>query len=150
MDDPYPVIRQDHTTLLSDAERRSDRPSPHRRPRLGLVAGAVVAVVLVGAGTVYWLHAHHFETTDDAFVEAHVTQIAPQVAGRLIALRFTDNEHVTAGRTLALIDPRDYQAKLDQARAQEGNAAADLQQAKAQLGVEQANVDQSRANVAVA
>ena len=61
-------------------------------------------MVLVGAGTIYWLHTRNFETTDDAFIDAHVTQMAPQVAGRVIALNFADNEHVTAGRTLVLID----------------------------------------------
>ncbi len=51
---------------------------------------------------------------------------------------------------LLTIDPRDYQAKLDQARAQQASAAAQLQQMQAQLAVQQANVDQAKANVSVA
>jgi membrane fusion protein (multidrug efflux system) len=96
------------------------------------------------------LHARHFETTEDAFVDAYVTQMAAQVAGRVIALEFSVNAQVTAGRPLVLNDPRDHQAKVDQAKAQQRRAVAGLEEAKAQLVVEQANVDQSRANVAVA
>jgi membrane fusion protein (multidrug efflux system) len=149
MNDPYPFSGHDRTTWLSDAERQS-KPPPHWKRWLGLVAGVGIAAVLLGAGISYWLHARHFETTDDAFIDVYVTQMAPQVAGRIIALEFSDNAHVTAGRPLVLIDQRDYRAKVDQAKAQQGNAVAGLEEAKAQLVVEQANVDQSRANVAVA
>ena len=84
----------------------------------------VVGLAVIGAGVVWWLHARQFVTTDDAFVDGYVTQMAPQVAGRVTALQFADNEHVTAGQVLVLIDPRDYQAKLDQAKAQRANAEA--------------------------
>jgi membrane fusion protein, multidrug efflux system len=59
--------------------------------------------------------------------------MALQVAGRVMALKFADNEHVTAGQTLVLIDPRDYQVKVDQAKAQQSNAVAGQQQAGANL-----------------
>jgi membrane fusion protein (multidrug efflux system) len=110
----------------------------------------VAALAIMGAGTAYWLHARHFATTDDAFVDGYVTQLAPQVAGRVIALLFTDNQHVQVGQKLVLIDPRDFQVKLDQVKAQHANAQAGLQQARAQLAVQQANLDQARANVRVA
>jgi membrane fusion protein (multidrug efflux system) len=64
-------------------------------------------------------------------------------------LLFDDNQHVVAGQVLVQLDPRDYQAKLDQARAQQASAAASVQQAQAQVIVQQANVDQAAANVIV-
>ena len=81
---------------------------------------------MIVGGTLYWLNARHFETTDDAFVDAYTTQIAPRVAGQVTKLLFADNQHVAAGQTLLLIDPRDYQAKLDQAKAQQASAEASL------------------------
>ncbi len=114
------------------------------------IAAALVALGLIVVGTIYWLHARNFETTDDAFVDGYVTEMAPQVAGRVLELQFADNEHITAGQTLVLIDPRDYQAKLDQVTAQRANAEASVAQAHAQLAVQRANLDQSRANVQVA
>jgi membrane fusion protein (multidrug efflux system) len=83
-------------------------------------------------------------------VDGYVTQMAPQVAGRVTSLKFVDNEHVQAGQTLVLIDPRDYQVRLDQAKAQRANAEAATQQATAQYSMQQANLDQARANVTVA
>ncbi len=150
MDDIYPVSARDRATWQSDAERQADRRPPRWRRTFGIALAAIVVVALLGAGTLYWLHARHFESTDDAFVDGYVTQMAPQVAGRVIALKFADNEHVNSGQTLVLIDPRDYQVKVDQAKAQQSNATAMRQQADAQLAVQQANVDQARANVTVA
>ncbi|MDR3534631.1 MAG: HlyD family secretion protein [Rhodopila sp.] len=117
---------------------------------LGFTIGAIVLAVLIVGGTRYWLQSRHFESTDDAFVDAYTTQIAPRVAGQVTKLLFADNEHVAAGQTLLLIDPRDYQAKLDQAKAQQASAEATLQQAQAQVVVQQASVDQAAANVRVA
>jgi hypothetical protein len=61
--------------------------------------------MLIGAGTVFWLHARHFESTDDAFIDGYVTQTAPQVAGRVTKLLFVveletlrqDRERLLAG-----------------------------------------------------
>jgi len=104
---------------------------------------------LIGAGIAYWLHARHFESTDDAFIDGYVTQMASRVSGQVTDLKFADNQHVTAGQTLVGIDPRDYQVRLDQAKAQRANATAVSRQARAQFGVQQASLDQSTANVRV-
>jgi membrane fusion protein (multidrug efflux system) len=109
----------------------------------------VLLAVAVG-GTRYWLNARHFETTDDASIDSYTTQMASRVAGQVTRLLFADNQHVEAGQVLLLIDPRDYQAKLDQVRGQQASAEATLQQAQAQVSVQQASVDQAAANVRVA
>jgi membrane fusion protein, multidrug efflux system len=163
MDDPHPVPYRDDAAYSDDdapASRYADGPrdsvvrQPARRPfwrrPLGIALGIAVVVLLIGGGVLYWLHARHFETTDDAFIDGYVTQMAPRVAGQVTALNFTDNQHVTAGQTLLQIDPRDYQVKLDQAQAQRANAEAGVRQAQAQLAVQQANLDQAEANVRVA
>ena len=149
MDDLYPVSGRDQGTWQSQAERSEHRRSRGRRPLY--VGLAIVAVIVVAVCvTLYWLSARHYESTDDAFIDGDVTQMAPQVAGRVLALKFADNEHVTAGQTLVLIDPRDYQVKLEQAQAQRANAEAALQEAQAQVALHQANLDQSHANVQIA
>jgi membrane fusion protein, multidrug efflux system len=117
---------------------------------LGLGIGALLILAMIVCGFVYWLDARHFETTDDAFVDSYTTQMAPRVAGQVTKLLFADNDHVSAGQTLLLVDPSDYQAKLDQAKAQQASAEATLTQARAQVAVQQANVDQVTANVRVA
>jgi membrane fusion protein, multidrug efflux system len=138
-----------------DIPRDTARTSQSRRSGrlkriIGFGAGAVVLVVLVVGGVLYWLNARRFTSTDDAFVDAYTTQMAPRVAGQVTRLMFADNQHVSAGQTLLLIDPRDYQAKLDQAQAQQASAEASLRQAHAQVLVQQAAVDQAGANVRMA
>jgi membrane fusion protein (multidrug efflux system) len=117
---------------------------------LGLSFGATVILAMIGGGIWYWLSTRNFVSTDDAFIDAYTTQVAPRVAGQVTKLLFADNEHVAAGQTLLLIDPRDFQAKLDQAKAQQASAEASLSQAQAQVAVQQASIDQARANVRVA
>jgi membrane fusion protein (multidrug efflux system) len=149
MDDLHPIENHDRATWQSEAEKQSEH-KPRWRRAFGLVLAAVVAAALVAAGVVWWLSARHFESTDDAFIDGYVTQMASQVSGRVAHLLFVDNQHVAAGQILLRIDPRDYQVKLDQEKAQRVNALAMLQQADAQTVVQQANVDQADANVRVA
>src|SRR4051794_12519628 len=102
-----------------DASRRTQRPV---KRLLGLAFGVLVLIALAVGGTLYWLQVRNFETTDDAAVDAYTTQMASRVAGQVTKLLFTDNQHVAAGQVLLLIDPRDQQARLDQAHAQQASA----------------------------
>jgi len=114
-----------------------------------LIALAVLAGLIVG-GTLYWLDARQYESTDDAFVDGHMSQVASQVAGRVLRLAVDDNQKVAAGDTLLEIDGRDYQVRLDQARAQVLQQKAQAEQVRAQLGMQQASIDQGLAQVRLA
>jgi membrane fusion protein (multidrug efflux system) len=148
MDDMTRQMEHEHAGDAAPGSPAPEKPGRLKRV-LGLIAGGIVLVALIAGGTLYWLNARHFETTDDAFVDAYTTQVAPRVAGQVTKLLFADNQHVSAGQTLLLIDPSDYQARLDQASAQQASAEASLQQARAQVFVQQSNVDQAAANVRV-
>jgi membrane fusion protein, multidrug efflux system len=144
--------------MTRELQRRDTQPDDVRRPPkrgnlkrvLGIGFGATLILAMIGGGIWYWLSTRDFATTDDAFIDSYTTQVAPQVAGQVTKLLFADNDHVAAGQTLVLIDPRDFQAKLDQARAQQASAEASLSQAEAQVAVQQASIDQAQANVRVA
>ena len=119
-----------------------------RRRRLYLGTAAALCVL---AGTVYYYRfIAPYESTDDAFVETHVTPIAPQVAGRVAQLLVADNQEVSQGDVLVQIDPRDFQTKLDQERASRAAAQSRLAQARAQFTVDQARIEQEKANVIAA
>jgi membrane fusion protein (multidrug efflux system) len=111
-------------------------PSTHarrvKRP-LVLALAALAAVVLVGVGWWYYEVAAPYETTDDAFIEGHVISISPKVAGHVLRLHVTDNQEVQAGDLLVEIDPRDFEARLAQARA--ALAAATAKHRAAQISV---------------
>ena len=91
-----------------------------------LMAGAAV-VALAGAawaGFDYWTVGRYLVSTDDAYVQADNTTIAPKVSGYLSAVLVGDNEPVKAGQVLARIDSRDYAVALDQAKADVAAALA--------------------------
>ncbi len=112
----------------------------------------------------YWLHSRHYESTDDAFIEGHVTALAPQVPGVVLKVYIDDNQKVTKGQLLVEIDPRDYrrdstaQAALEAARSRrktadvnveltQTTATADLDVANAGLKIADSAVISARTGV---
>jgi membrane fusion protein (multidrug efflux system) len=87
--DPPQRDTRDIGDWQSPSEDTRDLARDTRRRDLGFMIGGIVAVILVTGGVLYWLHARHYESTDDAFVDGNTTQMAPQVAGRVTALLFT-------------------------------------------------------------
>lgn len=81
--------------------------------RMLFAGGAVVLAAIVGL----FVYFHNRETTDDAQVDGHITPMASKVYGRVEQVLVEDNQPVKAGQVLVKIDPRDYQAALDQAKA---------------------------------
>jgi membrane fusion protein (multidrug efflux system) len=97
-------------------------PAFTSHPRFRLVAGALL-LVLAGVAVWLWLTSGR-ESTDDAQVDAHVTQIAARVGGTIVNVPVADNQHVQTGAILVELDPRDYQVALDKARAELADAEA--------------------------
>jgi len=96
-------------------------PAPGRS-RLPLIGGAVLLIALI-AGAWAWVSAGK-QSTDDAQVEGHITQLATRVGGTVVEVSVADNQHVEAGTVVARIDPRDYQVAVDRARAELADAEA--------------------------
>lgn len=117
---------------------------------------ALVLALLAGTATIvyyghdYWTNGRYLETTDDAYVKADSTIIAPKVSGYIAKVLVGDNEKVKAGQTLAKIDDRDFKAALDQARADVSAGEASVRNIDAQLELQQPIIEQSTADVAAA
>jgi len=90
--------------------------------RIRILAGALVVAAL-GVAVWLWLTAGR-ESTDDAQVDAHVTQIAPRISGTVTKVAVKDNQLVDAGAVLVELDPRDYQVAVDKTRAELADAEA--------------------------
>jgi membrane fusion protein (multidrug efflux system) len=102
-----------------------------------MVGGSVLLLALIGLIVYY----HNRESTDDAQVDGHITPVASKIYGRVAEVLVNDNEPVKAGQVLVKIDPRDYQASADQAKAALALAESDA----ASAGVD---VPRTRENVA--
>jgi membrane fusion protein (multidrug efflux system) len=151
------VLIDEHGDPLQPGERPRKTPL-YRRPAFLIAA---VLIILVGAflGVRYWLYARSHESTDDAFIDAHITQVSPKVSGYITKVYVESNQQVNKGDLLAEIDPRDYQVRLDQARAalaagearlKEARTGVELTRANTRANVQQATgtVQQARAGVA--
>lgn len=90
------------------------QPAKKHKMRFALAGGLLVAVAI---GTYAYLHYRDRVSTDDAQVDAHIAPIAPKIPGNIVEILVNDNQQVKAGDILLRIDPRDYQARVDQARA---------------------------------
>jgi membrane fusion protein, multidrug efflux system len=118
-------------------------------PYVVAVAGVGIAIAL-SIGVLWWLEARHFETTDDAFIDARQFSISPKVAGYIGAVAVTDNQYVEAGALVATIDDRDYRTAVEQAEAQVAQAEASLPNIAAQIAAQEAQVAQAEDQVASA
>jgi membrane fusion protein (multidrug efflux system) len=138
-------------TLKTDAPAQVAAPPKKFNFRKLLMAGAAVAVLsgAVWYGWDYWTVGRFLVSTDDAYVQADNTTIAPKVSGYLREVLVGDNEPVKAGQVLARIDERDFRVALDQAKADVAAARAAITSKQAQLGVQQAVIDAARATIDV-
>ena len=120
---------------------------PLAQPAVRAGALAVTAIVL-GGGALWWWSTSRYQSTDDAFIDAHLVRFAPRIAGQVVAVHAEDNQLVHAGDTLVEIDSADAQAALDQALAQQSQAETALGQAQADLRLAQEQYQQAGAGSA--
>jgi membrane fusion protein, multidrug efflux system len=90
----------------------------------------VIALVCLAAAAGWSAFFSHQVSTDDAQVDGHITSVSPRISGYIDRLLVNDNQSVAAGELLARIDPRDYQAAVDQASAALQAAAAQAKSAR--------------------
>ncbi len=114
----------------------SELEMPQRRrlrPSRRTVLASVVAIA-VAAGGALWITAEpSSQSTDDAYVAADATSVAPKVRGLVAAVLVRDNQAVRAGQPIVRIDPEEFAAKVAQARAAIADAEAGVASARAAL-----------------
>jgi membrane fusion protein (multidrug efflux system) len=155
------------TAFRPNPTTRAPEQSPSATPPQADAAGRPVGstrrlrtLLLVGAGLLvlagtteygwrYWTVGRFTVSTDDAYVRADNTTIAPKVPGYIAEVLVGDNERVKAGQILARIDDRDYAVALVQAKADVAAAAATMANKEAALAAQQSLIDAARATIAV-
>jgi len=156
-----------------ELKRRSVEPplKPPAKPRQWgrtlLILGALAALGAVGS--YLWVHSLNRVSTDDAQVDGHIDPVSAKISGNIIEVLIDDNQEVKKGQVLVRIDPRDYQAKVDQEQAAlevaeslaraagvnvpltrgttaSGTSSADAQLSGAEAQLEQAKLDYQKAS----
>jgi membrane fusion protein, multidrug efflux system len=111
----------------------AERPGVLRRPAVRFAAAAILLLVFVA---IVWLWFRPGrEATDDAQVDARVTQIAARVGGTVVRVAVDDNRLVERDAVLVELDPRDYQVAVDKARAELADAEASALAARSNVPI---------------
>lgn len=140
----------------------TDNVLPDKRSRIpAYIVGVIILIVAIG-GLIYWLYARQFESTDDAFIEGNIVQISPKVSAHISKIHVKENQYVKKGDLLIELDPSEFDAKIESAKAQllaaqamrtkaaanvaltKKTANADLNQAKSNFDTAQTNINQAK------
>lgn len=130
----------DDSTVTKQKEqqkKQSEQSSKHHKVKKRILLPTLIFSILALGGIYALLHAHYYQSTDDAFVEGHIVSVAPRVSGPVVKLLIKDNQEVKKGDLLLEIDPNDYIVALEQKEAK-------LLEAKAQLSASHQNIEENQ------
>ena len=123
-----------------------------RSRRFKWIAFAATFLICAAAGGYwgygYWTAGRYLESTDDAYLKADYTTVAPKISGYIADVLVHDNQTVEAGQVLARIDDRDFRVALAQADAEVEAAEAAVRNLDAQIALQQSLILQAKATVA--
>lgn len=125
-------------------------PAIPRKKLVPIVVAAVAGTAILVGGALWWMNKQHYESTDNAFIQADTVQVSPQVSGYVVEVLVSDNEHVEAGQVLARIDPTTFQARLDQAIANANALEAAISAVDDKAALEQAVIAERAAGLSSA
>jgi membrane fusion protein (multidrug efflux system) len=156
---------------VTPSQETPDRTPAARRNGSRAKLAVALLLLIVAAAAAYFAYMHFRDrvSSDDANVDGHISAIAPKISGNVLEVAVLDNQTVKAGQVLVRIDPRDYQAAADLAKAallqaesqlhsarvtvpwvadttQSGTTVASAQLADAETEVERARIGYEQAN----
>ncbi|WP_084147045.1 HlyD family secretion protein [Maridesulfovibrio zosterae] len=113
--------------------------------RVTILISTVIMLICIALVYPIYVHAISHESTDNAFVEAHVISISPRVPGHISKVLVIDNQQIEKGDVIAEIDPRDYQVALEVAQARIKSAQASVKEADALVVAAEQELAQKKA-----
>src|SRR5678815_2681816 len=145
------ITRVDEEEAIHDEPDAEVARRPFYKRRSFLIIAAVVLVLGTIFGVRYWLYSRSHESTDDAFIDGHIIQVSPKASGYVAKIYVNDNQQVKAGDLIVELDARDYEVRLQQAKAALDAGLAKENEAKTNVtltrATSSATVQQARATV---
>jgi membrane fusion protein (multidrug efflux system) len=111
------------------------------------ITALVLVLVIVAWACIRLLSDSSTQTTNDAYVQADFTLVAPRIAGQISDVLVEDNQAVKAGQLLVRIDDRDFRAALQSAQADVTAAHASVANFDAEIARQPSLVEQARATL---
>ena len=115
---------------MSETEQIKEDEHKKIKKRKFIIPIIIIAAFFTG---LYLFYESHFQSTDDAYVEADIIQVTPKVSGHIVESYVKDNMHVKEGDLVAKIDDEMYRSKYEQAKANYERALFNQKNAKATL-----------------
>jgi membrane fusion protein (multidrug efflux system) len=113
------------------AEKQENKSTPPSRKFSRWILLLAFALAVTGA-SLWWLHSRNYESTDDAQIEGHLDSVSARISGTVTYInpRVENNQLVEAGTLLMELDPRDYAAELEHAKANLHTRSAEARSAE--------------------
>ncbi|WP_271897872.1 HlyD family secretion protein [Candidatus Phyllobacterium onerii] len=148
-----PTAEAGSPVRIAEAPRpsASDEKPVRKRGRRLLFGTAAIISLAAGAyyGHDYWTVGRFHVETDDAYVKADNSSVAPKISGYIAEVLVKDNETVKSGQPLARIDDRDFKTALEQAKGDVAAAEATIEAKQASLVIQESTIAAARATVDV-
>lgn len=132
-----------------DAPDETTKTPVYKRPWF-IIGALLLLLAALFFGIRYYLHARAHESTDNAFIEGDAVRVSSRTAGTVRRVYVRDNQQVPAGTLLLELDPRDYQARLNQAQAAVVSAQAQREASARAATARRSVIAQQRAQLAAA
>lgn len=117
------------------------------RRTLQYTATLLVVLTLIIGGYAYWQHQQRYPNTDDAYVQAHVIDVAAQVSGKVQQVFVQNQQTVTQNQLLFTIDPKPFEIAYQKAQANLQNTLLQIQAAENAAQAAQAALGQRDAQL---
>ena len=162
------VLESKTEKSVTPSEPPQQDSSARRKKTLLILGGGAFLALLLVFGVRYFTWSAHHESTDDAYLAGHVHPISARITDTVQQVLIDDNQHVVEGQTLLILDPNDYQVRLDRAKAAldaanrqadtaeaairstSQSATAQTTQARGSIGDAKATIQSSKAAVTAA
>jgi membrane fusion protein (multidrug efflux system) len=103
------------------------------KPKLGPVLMGIIVIVILGGIGFYWRYSQKYPSTSNAYIQANVVYVSPQISGLVTKVSIKNFQQVTKGQSLFTIDQAPYLYALHKAKAE-------LTLAKQSVSADEANV----------
>ena len=148
-----PIKMEAQTPVQAPAQAAAPAPSVEAKAKKkGFARRLILPVILLAAiaggayyGHQWWIDGRFMISTDDAYIEGDITNIAPKVTGYVAKVNVVANQHVKAGDTLVTLDNGDYKIAAEQAEAQIATQKLTLSRYDAQIVAARSAVTQAEA-----
>ncbi|MEE2972163.1 MAG: biotin/lipoyl-binding protein, partial [Planctomycetota bacterium] len=145
-------MSKDTQPTPADPSSDSETARPSIRSNLGRrVLGNVLGISFIVAGLASALGLANLlddlPRTQDAAVRANLVGVAPHVSGPIVELRVVDNQEVSRGEVLFVVDPRPYEAALAEAEADLALVDLEIEALRADVRAFDRTVEAARALV---